>query len=317
MSALTSFVGRDAEVAEVAELLGEYRLVTVTGPGGIGKTRLASEVARMVASRFADGAWLVELAAVREPGQVAAVVAARLGVPAAPGVSVTEALAAALGRQRILLVLDNCEHVVAAVAELCGAVLPAADDVTVLATSREPIGITGETRYRLGPLSVPGPGQVGQGLNSAAVRLFAERARQADPRFALDGESGPLAGRLAARLDGMPLAIELAAARVEAFGLAELLDRLETSHQLLVSADRSAPERHQSLTATVEWSYRLLSEEEQRVFWRLAIFPGPFTLEAAVVVAGAGTEPLVARLVDCSLLAPPRPGPAQTAGPGT
>ncbi len=307
VAALTSFVGRDDEVAEVAALLSGHRLVTVTvtGPGGMGKTRLAGEVARLVAPRFADGVWLVELAAVPDPGQVAEVIAARLGLPAAPGLPVTEALAAVLGRQQLLLVLDNCEHVLAAVAELCAAVLPAVDDVRVLATSREPIGLPGEVRFRLRPLAtgMPNDPEV-----PAAVRLFADRARQADPRFVLDRESGQVAARLVQRLDGMPLAIELAAARVEALGLSQLLDRLEGSLRLLTSADRTAPARHRSLAATVEWSYRLLREEDQRAFRRLAVFPGPFTLEAAVAVAGPDTEPAVLHLVDCSLLSPPRPG---------
>jgi predicted ATPase/DNA-binding CsgD family transcriptional regulator len=305
IAALTSFVGRDDELAEVDALLAEHRLVTVTGPGGMGKTRLAGEVANRIAGRFADGAWLVELADVLEPGQVAAVVAARLGVSAVPGVPVTEALAAVLARQQLLVVLDNCEHVLAAVAELCAAVLPAADDVRVLATSREPIGLVGEVRFRLRPLptAVPDDPEV-----PAAVRLFADRARRADPRFVLDGASGPVAARLMQHLDGMPLAIELAAARVEALGLSQLADRLEDYLQLLTSADRTAPVRHRSLAATVEWSYRLLDDDEQGVFRRLAVFPGPFTLEAAVAVAGPGTEPTVLHLVDCSLLSPPRPG---------
>ena len=247
--ALTSFVGRDAEVAEVAALLAGHRLVTVTGPGGMGKTRLAGEVARLVAGRFADGAWLVELAAVPDPGQVTAVVAARLGLQSVPGLPAAEALAALLGRQQLLLVLDNCEHVLDAVAELCAAVLPAADDVRVLATSREPIGLAGEVRFRLRPL----PTEVPNDLEvPAAVQLFADRARQADPRFVLDAGSGPAAARLVQRLDGMPLAIELAAARVEALGLPQLLDRLEGSPQLLTNADRTAPARHRSLAATVE-----------------------------------------------------------------
>jgi predicted ATPase/DNA-binding CsgD family transcriptional regulator len=305
VTGLTSFVGRDDDVAEVAALLARHRLVTVTGPGGMGKTRLAGEVARLVAGRFADGAWLVELAAVPDPGQVAAVVAARLGLPGASGLPVTEALAAVLSRQQLLLVLDNCEHVLAAVAELCAAVLPAADDLRVLATSREPIGLSGEARYRLRPLAtrIPNGPEV-----PAAVQLFADRTRQADPRFALDGESGPVAARLVQRLDGIPLAIELAAARVEALGLSQLADRLEGSLQLLTSADRTAPARHRSLAATVEWSYRLLGPDEQRAFRRLAVFPRPFTLDAAVAVAGQDTEPAVLHLVDCSLLSPPRPG---------
>jgi len=259
VAALTSFVGRDDELVEVAELLAGHRLVTVTGPGGMGKTRLAGEVARLVAGRFADGAWLVELAAVPDPGQVAAAVAARLGVPVVAGVPVTEALAAVLGRQQLLLVLDNCEHVLGAVAELCAAVLPAADDVRVLVTSREPVGLAGELRFRLRPLS---PGVPNGPALPAAVQLFAERARQVDPGFVLDSASAPAAARLVQRLDGLPLAIELAAARVEALGLSQLLDRLEGSLQLLTSADRTAPARHRSLAATVEWSYRLLGPDE-------------------------------------------------------
>jgi non-specific serine/threonine protein kinase len=306
VAALTSFVGRDDDVAQVAGLLAGHRLVTVTGPGGMGKTRLASEVARLVAGRFADGAWLVELAAVPDSAQVAAAVAARLGVPAAAGLPVTEALAAVLARQQLLLVLDNCEHVLDAVAELCASVLPVADDVRVLATSREPIGLAGETRFRLRPLATEPPDDRAA---PAAVRLFADRARQADPRFVLDRESGPVAARLVQRLDGMPLAIELAAARVEALGLSQLADRLAGGLQLLTSSDRTAPARHRSLAATVEWSYRLLDSEDQRVFRRLAVFPGPFTLEAAVAVAGPDTEPAVLHLVDCSLLSPPRTGP--------
>jgi predicted ATPase/DNA-binding CsgD family transcriptional regulator len=303
-AALTSFVGRDDEVAEVAALLAGHRLVAVTGPGGMGKTRLANEVAKLVENRFADGVWLVELAAVAGSEQVAVVVAARLGVPAIPGLPMTETLVSVLSRQQLLLVLDNCEHVLAAVAELCAAVLPVADDVRILATSREPIGLAGEVRFRLRPLPVTSSGSPEEPEAPAAVRLFADRARQADPRFVLDRESGSTVARLVTRLDGLPLAIELAASRVEALGLAALADNL----LLLTSADRTAPARHRSLAATVEWSYRLLDDDEQWVFRSLAVFPGPFTLEAAVAVVGPGTESAVLHLVDCSLLSPPRPG---------
>src|ERR1017187_2936004 len=279
--AVTSLVGRAAEVGEVAALVGEYRLVTVTGPGGVGKTRLASEVARLVAARFADGVWLVELAAVQDPALVPALVAGALGLPQRPGVPVMESLVTGVARQQLLLVLDNCEHLLGAVAELCGALLRVADDVRMLAISREPAGVAGEARYRLQPLAVMEPGAPGKAAapgeagRPAALALFADRARQADPRFVLDGEAGPVAARLVARLDGMPLAIELAAARVEALGLAQLLDRLEDSFGLLPSADRAAAPRHRSLAATVEWSYRLLDEQERKVFRRLAGLPGP------------------------------------------
>jgi predicted ATPase/DNA-binding CsgD family transcriptional regulator len=302
--ALTSFVGRSAEVAEVAGMLGEYRLVTVTGPGGVGKTRLSAEVARAAAGQFADGAWLVELAAVPEAALLQAAVATALGIRQAPGTSLLEALIAVLARQQLLLVLDSCEHVLAEAAKLCGALLAAADDVRTLATSREPVGVAGEARYRLAPL-----GLAGQAAGSEAVTLFADRARQADPRFTLDEESGPLAARIVVRLDGIPLAIELAAARVEALGLAQLLDRLDDRLALLDGGDRLAPDRLRSLAAAVDWSYQLLGDAGRRVFRALSVFPGPFTLDAAEAVAGPSAGPAVLRLVDCSLLSPPRPGP--------
>jgi predicted ATPase/DNA-binding CsgD family transcriptional regulator len=305
---LTSFVGRVAAVGEVAGLLGEYRLVTVTGPGGMGKTRLAGEVARQVAGRFADGAWLAELAPVADPAHVAAAVAAALRVRERPGTSAAATLERVLSRQQLLLVLDSCEHVIDAAAALCARLLAACDDVRILATSREPLRAAGEARYRLEPLSVPGPDDADFG-GSEAVALFADRARRADAHFSLDGETGPVVGRLVSRLDGMPLAIELAAARVEALGVAQLLDRIDDRLTLLTAGDRLAAGRQQSLAATVEWSYQLLDEHERRVFRRISVFPGPFTLEAAEAVAGAGAGPAVLHLVDCSLLSPPRADP--------
>jgi predicted ATPase/DNA-binding CsgD family transcriptional regulator len=291
----------------VAGLLGRHRLVTVTGPGGVGKTRLASRVARAVAGGFADGAWLAELAPVSDPAQVAAVVAAALAVREQPGVPAAEALARTLARRQLLLVLDNCEHVIGAAAELCAGLLGACDDVRVLATSREPLQAAGEARFRLGPLALPGHSDPAGG--SEAVTLFTDRARQADAHFTVDGRTGPAVARLVAALDGMPLAIELAAARVEALGVAQLADRLDDGFGLLAGGDRLAPGRHRSLAAAVEWSYRLLEEREQAVFRALSVFPGPFTLEAAEAVAGTGASAVVLHLVDCSLLVPPREGP--------
>jgi predicted ATPase/DNA-binding CsgD family transcriptional regulator len=307
--ALTTFVGRTGAVDQVAGLLEEFRLVTVTGPGGVGKTRLAAEVARKVAGRFADGVWLVELAAVKEPARVPAAIAAALGVREQPGVPVTELLAEVLTRQQVLLVADNCEHVARAVAGLFGALLPAADDVRVLATSRELLGVAGEARYRLPPLALPASDDAGEIARSEAVVLFADRARRVDPQFTLDGGPGLAAARLVARLDGMPLAIELAAARVEALGLAQLLDRLDERFALLARTDHApVAARHRSLAATAEWSYQLLSEAERRVFRRVSVFPARFTMDAAEEVAGPDAGPVVLRLVDCSLLAPPRAG---------
>jgi predicted ATPase len=295
---------------DVARLLAEGRLVTVTGPGGVGKTRLAAEVAERVSGRFADGVWLVELATVPGPAQVPTATGAVLGVREQPGVAVMDVLAGLLARQQMLLVLDNCEHLAGAVAEMCAALLPVADDVRILATSREPLGVAGEAQYRLPPLTLPARDDPDGISHSEAVALFADRARRADRQFSLNGGSAPAVARLVTRLDGMPLAIELAAARVEALGLAQLLDRLDDRFVLLARAVRApGAARHRSLAATADWSYQLLSEADRRVFRWVSVFPAPFTLEAAEAVAGPDAGPGVLRLVDCSLLAPPQPGP--------
>jgi non-specific serine/threonine protein kinase len=308
-AALTSFVGRAGAVREVAGLLEEHRLVMVAGPGGVGKTRLAGQVARQVAGRFADGAWLAELAPAGDPAQVPGVVAAALGVREQPGVPPAEAVARVLARRQLLLVLDNCEHVIGAAAALCARLLQACDDVRVLATSREPLRVAGEAAYRLAPLPVPGPDDAGGVAGAEAVSLFNDRARAIDASFALTSENRRDVARLVARLDGMPLAIELAAARVEALGVAQLLDRLDGQLALLTGGDRLAAGRHRSLAAAAQWSYQLLEEHERRVFRQVSVFPAPFTLEAAEAVAGHGAAPAVLRLVECSLLVPPRSGP--------
>ena len=306
---LTSFVGRDRPVREVAGLLKEHRLVTVTGSGGAGKTRLAGQLAQRAAARFADGVWLAELAPVGDPAQVPAVVAAALGVRDQPGVPTAEVVSRVLARQQLLLVLDNCEHVIDAAAQLCSRLLTACDDVRVLATSREPLRVAGEARYRLGPLTLPGPDDPPDQGRSEAVALFTDRTRQADSYFMLSRESGPVVAQLVTRLDGMPLAIELAAARVEALGLAQLVSRLDDRFALLTAGDRLAADRQQSLAATVQWSYELLDDRERQVFRLVSVFPGSFTLEGAEAVAGPGATTAVLRLVDCSLLVPPQAGP--------
>ena len=305
---LTSFVGRDGPARKLAGLLEEHRLVTVTGPGGSGKTRLAGQVAQRVAARYADGAWLAELAPVDDPAQVPAVVAAALEIAEQPGVPMAEVLVQVLAGQQLLLVLDNCEHVIGAAAQLCAGLLAACDDLRVLATSREPLRAAGEVRYRLGPLTLPSSDDAPDAGGSEAVALFTDRARQADPHFVLGREQAPAVARLVRRLDGMPLAIELAAARVEGLGVGQLVDRLDERFAWLTAGDRLAAWRHQSLAAAVEWSYQLLGGHEQRVFRAVSVFPGPFTLEAAEAVAGEGAGATVLRLVDCSLLVPPRAG---------
>jgi predicted ATPase/DNA-binding CsgD family transcriptional regulator len=306
-AALTSFVGRVGPVTDVAGLLAKHRLVTVTGPGGVGKTRLAGEVARRVAGQFADGVWLVELAAVQDPARVPGIMAGVLGVREQPGVPAVETMIRALAHQQLLLVVDNCEHVVNEAARLCAGLLAACDDVRVLATSREPLRMNGEARYRLGSLTMPDPGDPIDRGGSEAVTLFVDRAQHTDARFVLDEETGPAVVRLVTRLDGMPLAIELAAARVEAIGVAQLLARLDDRFALLSAGDRLSG-RHRSLAATVEWSYRLLEYHEQRVFRALSVFPGPFTLAAAEAVAGPDSGLVLLHLVDCSLVGPPQAG---------
>jgi non-specific serine/threonine protein kinase len=315
-ASLTSFVGRAQAVREIAAQLAEGRLVTLTGPGGAGKTRLAGQVAEQVACRFADGVWLAELAAVRDPAQVPAAVAAALGIHDLPVAAAADALAHALARRQLLLVLDNCEQVIGAAAEVCGRLLLGADDVRVLATSREPLRIAGEVRYRLGPLTLPDPGKPGNPDHPAgseaepeAVTLFADRARRAEPSFTLDAQTRKTVDQLVARLDGMPLAIELAAARVDALGVAQLLDRIDDRFELLVDGDRLAEQRQRSLAAAVQWSFQLLDDPGRRVFCAVSVFPGPFTLDGAEAVAGPDARQAVPRLVDCSLLIPPRVGP--------
>ncbi len=306
--ALTSFIGRSGEVTEVTDLLREYRMVTVTGPGGMGKTRLADKAARELAADFADGVWLAELASVGDPELTAAQVAAVLGVQVSGQVSGPDAIAEMIAGRQLLLVLDNCEHVLAPVARLCTAILGAADDVRILATSREPVGVPGEARYRLRPMSLPAETGTEGVPESDAVILFADRARRADARFAVSAGNLPEVASLVRRLDGMPLAIELAAARVEALGLALLAHGLDDRFRLLESTSRTGPGRQQSLAATADWSYRLLAADEQRAFRALASFPGGFTLDAARAVAGPDVANAVLHLVDCSMIAPPQQG---------
>ncbi|WP_205529652.1 LuxR family transcriptional regulator [Mycobacterium shigaense] len=272
---LTSFVGRAGQLAEVRGLLGADRLVTLTGAGGIGKTRLALQVAGEAAAEF-DGAWCVELAPVTDAAVVAVTAARALGLPDQPGRSATDSVVRFISDRRVLIVLDNCEHVLDAAAELTAALLRACTAMTVLATSREPLGIPGEVTWRVPPLS----------LADEAIDLFTERARRVVPDFTITGDTADTVAEICQRLDGMPLALELAAARVRALSPADILDSLHDRFRLLTGGARTAVRRQQTLRASVDWSHALLTEPERVVFHRLAVFLGGFDLDAARAVAG-------------------------------
>jgi predicted ATPase/class 3 adenylate cyclase/DNA-binding CsgD family transcriptional regulator len=273
---LTSFVGREAQMADVQDLLDRDRLVTLTGAGGMGKTRLAIRVATQMAAEFADGVWYVDLAPITDPGLVAVTAARALGLPDQPGRSTIDSLLRFIGDRRMLMVLDNCEHLLDATAALTTALLGACSGLTMLATSREPIGVPGEVTWRLPPLS----------LADEAVELFTDRARHARPDFTITGDSAAMVTEVCQRLDGMPLALELAAARVRALSLREILDSLHDRFRLLTGGSRTAVRRQQTLRASVDWSHALLTEPEQVLFRRLAVFMGGFDLDAAQAIAG-------------------------------
>ena len=273
---LTSFVGRDAQLTQLRELLSGNRVVTLTGAGGVGKTRLAIQVAAQLAVDFGDGAWYVDLAPLTDPDLVPATVARALGLPDQPGRSTMDSLLRFARDRKQLVVLDNCEHLLDACAELVVALLGAAAGLTVLATSREAIGVAGEVNWRVPSLS----------LADEAIALFADRARHARPKFILTDDNAAMVGEICARLDGVPLAIELAAARVRSLSPAEILDSLHDRFRLLTGGARTAVRRQQTLRASVDWSHALLTEPERVLFRRLAVFLGGFDLAAAQVVAG-------------------------------
>ncbi|MBF8186176.1 tetratricopeptide repeat protein [Nonomuraea sp. K274] len=308
---LTGLVGRSEAVAGVRGLLDEERLVTLTGPGGVGKTRLALEVGHAEAEAFPDGVWLVELAGERPGGErIAEAVAVALGFRDEPSPSgVAHRLAEALRGRRLLLVLDNCEHVIDAVAELAGLLLRTAAGVRILATSREPLGIAGERQWPVQPLDVPEPGaDPAEVARSGAVRLFVARAAAASPGFAVSAENAEAVATICCRMDGIPLALELASTRVRVLGVAELAERLDDRFGLLVGGRRDAPARQRTLKAVIDWSWDLLTGAERAVLGRLAIHRDGCTLEAAeVLCSGRGVKPaevvdLLACLVDRSLV---------------
>jgi predicted ATPase len=270
----TSFLGRDKDLAEVAALLRGARLVTLTGVGGVGKTRLAIQAAGDAASNYPDGTWMVEFAAVGDPGAAGHAVAGALGIAQQPGKTIEQSVSASLAGRQLFLVLDNCEHLIDAIADLAQQILTRCPQVVVLATSREALAIGGE---RIWPVASLG---FRDGNASPAVELFVERARAVMPDFALGDDSDAVC-EICRRLDGIPLAIELAAARTRAMSPRQIRDRLDERFRLLTGGSRRAMERHQTLRHAVQWSYDLLSPGEKAVLSRASVFAGGFALEAA------------------------------------
>ena len=291
-SAVTSFIGRESEVDEVKEALHEHRLVTLTGVGGVGKTRLALEVAARLSIEFTDGVWVFELAAVTDPAAVPDAVAAVLGITQQPGKSVADSVAAALEGRLRLLVFDNCEHVRDAVADLVEAILAHSATVKVLATSREGLGVADEQLWLVPSLDLDA------GTDSAAVTLFVERARSVAQRFSLaEADEAEAAVEICRRLDGIPLAIELAASRMASMTAGEVRDRLDHRFRLLVGSRRGL-ERHQTLRHAVAWSYDLLDEPEKALLERCSVFAGGFDLESACAVIGSDDDFATLDLLD-------------------
>jgi predicted ATPase/DNA-binding SARP family transcriptional activator/DNA-binding CsgD family transcriptional regulator/Flp pilus assembly protein TadD len=291
----TSFVGREREMVELKRSISMTRLMTLTGAGGSGKTRLALEVAKDLVGSYADGVWLVELAPISEPGLVVQEVAGALGAQEQPGRPLLESLLDTLDDKDMLLLLDNCEHLIDAVASLTIALLDSCPQMRVLATSRERLGVRGELPWLMPSLSAPGTEETPtvkelEGYESA--RLFADRASEGHPDFELTPKNAQAVAQICTRLEGIPLAIELAAARVGILSAEQISERLQYSLKLLTRGGRTADHRHRTLRATLDWSYDLLGEPEQALFGRLSAFAGGFTLEAAesVGVQGGGFE---------------------------
>jgi len=307
---LTSFIGREHEIAEVRKLLGQARLVTLLGMGGLGKTRMSMQIAGEVIDHFPDGVWLVELAPVADPDLVPQALASVLGVKEDSGGSLLDALLGYLADKQVLLILDNCEHLVGACAKLAHDLLQAGPDIAVVATSRERLNVAGEHTYAVPTLPVPGNNDVAVEplLRFGAVNLFVDRARAAQPSFKLSEANSAAIASICRTLDGIPLAIELAVARVRAMSVQEVAARLSDRFRLLTSGNRSMLPHHQTLRASIDWSHELLSPEERILLRQISIFAGGWTLAAAEAVGSdgvAGAHMVIdrlAHLVDKSLV---------------
>ena len=312
---LTSFVGRRKELAELPPVLASSRLLSLTGAGGAGKTRLAVRLASGLVKEFPDGVWLVDLAPLSSPDLIAQTVATAVGVREGPQRSVRDSLLEHLRDRELLLVLDNCEHVIDGCAELAEALLRGAPALRMIATSREALGVPGETVCRVPSLSLPEalPSLPPEALlESEATRLFIDRAGAVEPGFSVTPDNGPVIAEICRRLDGIPLAIELAAARVAVLSVDQINTRLQDRFRLLTGGTRTAVARQRTLEATVDWSYQLLSDAERQLLSRLSVFPAGWTLDAAEQVCGGdGIDAddmldLLSRLVSKSLVAPER-----------
>jgi predicted ATPase/DNA-binding NarL/FixJ family response regulator len=313
---LSSFIGRKSEVAEIGGLLLTQRLITLTGPGGCGKTRLALQVAADALPVFADGVWLTELGPLADGNLIAQAVATSLGVPEQSGRPLAETLANHLQARQTLLVLDNCEHLVEACAQFAESLLQACPSLTILATSREALGLGGEVVRIVPPLSLPSILDGKRELRppdalpavSEAVQLFIARGQAAAPEFELTHENAAAVAEICLRLDGLPLAIELAAARLRSLSVQQIAALLSDRYKLLTGGSRTAPARQRALEATLDWSYALLTDAERRVLQRLSVFAGGCTLQAAEAVCAGDSLPaaevleLLSRLVDKSLV---------------
>lgn len=306
---VNALVGRDAELSRLALLLDSVRLLTLTGPGGVGKTRLAIRLAEQSAPAYSDGVWLCDLSTIREDALAAEAVTTAMDVQRRQDRSTLEGLVEVLQPRRLLVVFDNCEHLLAPIGEITEAILRACPGVRIVATSREPIGVDGETVWPLGPLPLPVPGEADpvMAMESPAVRLFVARATAAHPAFRLTEETAAPVGEICRRLDGLPLAVELAAARARSLAPADLAERLDERFTILTASPRRGA-RHQTLHATVSWSYDLLGHAEQALFDRLSVFAGSFTVDDVERVCADGTVAveavtnLLAALVDKSMV---------------
>ena len=312
----THFIGREKELAECARLLGDTRLLTLTGIGGCGKTRITLRLAENLLGAYPDGVWFVDLAPLNDAGSVVSTAATVLGVREEHGTPLIDRLTRHVNVGRVLIVLDNCEHVLAAAGDLAEALLATSTDLKLVVTSREGLGVAGEQTFSVRSLPVPAQGK-GTDFNSIessdAVRLFVDRARLVEPRFTLDVTNAPVISEICHRLDGIPLAIELAAARVKVLTVEQIREKLDDRFRLLTGGIKTALARHQTLRATIQWSYDHLSEEEQRLFRVLAVFAGGWTLSGATAVLGADADEFevldtITHLVDKSLVGMVREG---------